>query len=121
MAFNSAVGYTNLPNGVFVPSIFSQKALKALRKTSVVEDITNTDYYGEIEKFGDTVRIMREPDVTITEYKRGAQLATQSLSDAEFTLTVDKANQFQFAIDDLEQKQSHINFETLASDRAAYN
>lgn len=121
MAFDRAAGYQNLPNGSFVPTIFSQKALKEFRKTSVVEDITNTDYFGEISNFGDTVRIMREPDIMITEYKRGQKVETQPLNDTDFTITVDKANKFQFAIDDLEQKQSHINFETLASNKAAYN
>jgi hypothetical protein len=43
MAFPAAPGYGNLPNGNFSPTIFSQKALKAFRKVSVVEDITNTD------------------------------------------------------------------------------
>jgi hypothetical protein len=120
MAFESAVGYANLPNGNFSPTIFSQKALLELRKTSVVEDVTNTDYFGEISKFGDVVTIMREPDITITPYKRGQEVTTQVLNDDDFTVTVDKANTFQFAIDDLEKRQSHINFEQLASNKAAY-
>lgn len=120
MAFESAVGYGNLPNGNFSPTIFSQKALLELRKSSVVEDITNTDYFGEISKFGDVVTIMREPSITISAYKRGDDVAPQVLSDDDFTVTVDKANKFSFAIDDLEKKQSHINFEQLASNKAAY-
>ena len=59
MAFTSAAGYANLPNGNFVPQIFSQKVLKFFRRASVVEDITNTDYTGEIENFGDTVKIIK--------------------------------------------------------------
>ena len=57
MAFNSASGHNNLPSGNFTPEIFSQKVLKFFRRASVAEDITNTDYAGEIENFGDTVRI----------------------------------------------------------------
>ena len=53
MAFNSASGYNNLPTGNFAPEIFSQKVLKFFRRASVAEDITNTDYTGEIENFGD--------------------------------------------------------------------
>jgi hypothetical protein len=41
MAFPAAAGYGNLPNGVFSPTIFSQKALLAFRKVSVIESITN--------------------------------------------------------------------------------
>ena len=42
-AFQRAVGYQNLPNGVFSPTIFSKKVQKQFRKTSVIEDITNND------------------------------------------------------------------------------
>ena len=39
----------------------AKKVQKFFRTASVVEDITNTDYAGEIENFGDTVRIIKEP------------------------------------------------------------
>lgn len=120
MAFPSTGGYTNLPNGVFSPTIFSARALKSFRKTSVVEDITNTEYFGEIANFGDSVRIMIEPDVTITPYTRGLSPAIQNLTDTDVTITVNKANYFSFAIDDIETKQAHLSWETLASNRAAY-
>ena len=60
MAFSNAAGYSNLSQGNFVPEIYSQKVLKFFRRSSVVEDITNTDYYGEIENFGDTVRVIND-------------------------------------------------------------
>jgi hypothetical protein len=120
MAFPAAPGYGNLPNGNFSPTIFSQKALKAFRKVSVVEDITNTDYFGEIANYGDSVRIIKEPDVTVVSYARGQQLIPQDLLDDELSMTVDQANAFSFLVDDIEQKHSHVNFETLASNRAAY-
>lgn len=120
MAFASASGYTNLPNGNFSPVIYSQKVQKEFRKTSVVEDITNTDYTGEISQFGDSVRIIKEPEITVSTYARGTTLATQDLADADFTMIVDQANYFQFSIDDIEAAHSHVNFMDLATDRAAY-
>ncbi|NBO18447.1 MAG: hypothetical protein EBV03_04325, partial [Proteobacteria bacterium] len=80
MAFPSAAGYGNLPNGVFSPVIYSQKVLKRFRRISVVEAITNTDYSGEIANFGDSVRIIIEPDVTVTAYQRGQQVMTLNVS-----------------------------------------
>lgn len=120
MAFAVASGYTNLPNGNFSPVIYSQKVQKEFRKTSVVEDITNTDYTGEISQFGDSVRIIKEPEITVSTYARGTTLATQDLADADFTMIVDQANYFQFSIDDIEAAHSHVNFMDLATDRAAY-
>jgi len=56
MAFPGAGGYANLPQGNFTPVIYSQKVLKFFRTASVSEAITNTDYAGEIENYGDLKR-----------------------------------------------------------------
>ena len=120
MAFKTAAGYGNLPNGNFSPVIYSKKVQSAFRKTSIVEDITNSDYFGEIANFGDTVRIIKEPEITVKEYARGTQVTPQDLDDEDFTLVVDKANYFAFKIDDIEEAHSHVNFESMASDRAGY-
>lgn len=120
MAFGSASGYNNLPNGNFSPVIYSQKVQKSFRNSSVVEDITNTDYMGEIANFGDSVRIIKEPEITVSSYLRGTSVAAQDLSDADFSLVVDQANYFMFKIDDIEAAHSHVNFMDLATDRAAF-
>lgn len=121
MAFTSASGYSNLPNGVFSPTLYSKKVQKQFRRTAVSESITNSDYFGEIKNFGDTVKIIKEPEVTVSAYARGTQLTPQDLEDSDFYLTVDRANSFIFRIDDIEKQQSHVNWMDLASDRAAYN
>jgi hypothetical protein len=120
MAFQSATGYGSLPNGKFSPVIYSQKVQKQFRKTSVVEDITNNDYFGEITAFGDSVQIIKEPEIAISKYARGTQLTSQDLEDQDFTLLVDRANSFQFQVDDIEKKQSHVNWLDMATDRAGY-
>ena len=120
MAFQTAAGYGNLPNGNFSPIIYSQKVQQAFRKSSVAESITNSDYFGEIANYGDTVRIIKEPEITVKEYARGAQITPQDLDDEDFSLVVDKANYFAFKVDDIEEAHSHVNFESLASDRAGY-
>jgi hypothetical protein len=121
MAFTTSAGYGNLPSGNFAPEIFSQKVLKFFRRASVAEDITNTDYTGEIENFGDTVNIMKEPTLTVTAYQRGSVINPQDLADDQITLVVDKANAFAFKIDDIEERHSHVNFEALATSSGAYS
>lgn len=121
MAFQVAAGWQNLPNGNFVPTIFSQKVQKFFRRESVVEAITNTDYYGEIAEFGDTVRIIKEPVITVAPYARGTTVLPQALADDDFSLTVDQANYFAFKVDDIENKQAHVNWEELATSSGAYS
>jgi len=121
MAFGSAGGYGNLPSGNFTPQIFSQKVQKFFRRASVVEDITNTDYAGEIENFGDTVKIIKEPTITVADYARGTAVSTQDLADDQITMTVDQGSYFAFKVDDIEERQSHVNFEALATSSGAYS
>ena len=121
MAFGSAGGYGNLPSGNFTPQIFSQKVQKFFRRASVVEDITNTDYAGEIENFGDTVKIIKEPTITVQDYARGTAVSTQDLADDQITLIVDQGSYFAFKVDDIEERQSHVNFEALATSSGAYS
>jgi hypothetical protein len=120
MAFPKATGYQNLPNGNFSPIIYSKQVQLAFRKSSVVEDITNSDYFGEIANMGDSVKIIKEPEVSVQSYARGTQITAQDLDDEDFTLVVDQSNYYAFKIDDIEAAHSHVNFMSLASDRAAY-
>ncbi len=120
MAFASASGYTNLPNGNFSPVIYSKQVQLAFRKSTVCGDITNSDYFGEISGQGDTVKIIKEPEISVSAYTRGETVAAQDLADADFSLVVDKSNYFAFKMDDIEEAHSHVNFMSLATNRAAY-
>ncbi len=81
MAFPSASGHGNLPNGNFSPVIYSKQVQLAFRKASTVEDITNNDYFGEIANMGDSVKIIKEPEVSVQSYARGTQITAQDLND----------------------------------------
>ena len=120
MAFGTAAGYGNLPNGNFSPVIYSKQVQLAFRKGSVADAITNSDYFGEIANMGDSVKVIKEPEITVKAYSRGTTITPQDLDDEEFSLTIDKANYFAFKVDDIEEAHSHVNFQELASNRAAY-
>ena len=120
MTVGAAAGWNNLAQGNFAPEVFSKDVLKFFRKDAVAMDITNTDYFGEISAFGDTVNIVKEPTITVADYTRGLNLEVQDLVDDGDTLTVDQAKYFAFAVDDIESKVSHVNWETLATSAASY-
>ena len=114
---NSVSGQTN---SFFLPSVYSKKVLNFFRKASVVEAITNTDYAGEISSFGDSVKIIKEPVISVSNYTRNADTTETLLTDAEITLVVDSAKAFKFIVDDIETNMSHVNFKEIASSSAAY-
>jgi len=107
-------------NSFFVPEIYSKKVQIALRKAAVAEAVCNTDYMGEISSFGDTVNIIKEPQIAVADYTRGLAVTSTDLTDQELVLTVDQAKSFSFKIDDLEKRFSHVNFQAIAADNAAY-
>jgi len=115
---NSVSGQTN---SFFLPSIYSKKVLNFFRKASVVEAITNTDYAGEISAYGDSVKIIKEPTITVYDYTRGSDTTSTKLTDQEITLVVDSAKAFKFIVDDIETNMSHVNFKEVASSSAAYS
>ena len=120
MAFQSAAGHNNLPNGNFSSVIYSKKVQLAFRKSTIAGDVTNSDYFGEISAQGDSVKIIKEPEITVSPYARGTQVNAQDLDDEDFSLVIDKSNYFAFKVDDIEEKHSHVNFMDLATNRAAY-
>jgi len=126
MAYNTAdqnfaqSSGSNFANNNFLPEVYSKKVLNFFRKASVAEAITNTDYAGEISAYGDSVRIIKEPVITVDQYERGADITKTVLTDAEVNLVVDTANAFKFIVDDIETSMSHVNFKEVASSSAAY-
>ena len=119
-ASNFNVSTAGQTNEFWVPEIFSKKIQNFFRKASVIEAITNTDYAGEISAFGDTVKIIKEPSVTVAAYTRAAATTKQYLGDQEVTLVIDKANSFKFIIDDIEERMSHVNWASVGASSAAY-
>jgi hypothetical protein len=117
---NFANSVSGQANSFFLPSIYSKKVLNFFRKSSVVEAITNTDYAGEISAYGDSVKIIKEPVISVYDYTRGSDTTQTKLTDQELTLVVDSAKAFKFIVDDIETKMSHVNFKEVASSSAAY-
>jgi len=117
---NFANSVSGQANSFFLPSIYSRKVLNFFRKSSVVEAITNTDYAGEISAYGDSVKIIKEPVISVSDYTRSADPTQTKLTDQEINLVVDSAKAFKFIVDDIESNMSHVNFKEVATSAAAY-
>ena len=117
---NFADSVSGQTNSFFLPSVYSKKVLNFFRKASVVEAITNTDYAGEISAYGDSVKIIKEPVISVSDYTRGSDTTDTKLTDQEISLVVDSAKAFKFIVDDIETNMSHVNFKEVATSSAAY-
>lgn len=94
----------------FAPQIWSAKILNALDKTLVYDKLFNRDYEGEITEAGSTVHIGSIGKVSVKAYTKGAAIAAPDAVNVEDqTLTIDKAEYFNVAVDDVDAAQSKIN------------
>jgi len=110
MSFPSAPGVTNIGSTTmrYIPALFSGKLLVKYYDATVLSMITNTDYEGEIKKFGDTVYIRSVPDLTIRTYVKGQTLVNEQPESTATTLTIDKGKYWSFVTEDLDKVQTDI-------------
>lgn len=94
----------------FAPQLWSAKILDALDKSLVYNKLFNNDYEGEITEAGSTVHIGSIGKVSVKAYTKGAAIAAPDAVNVEDqTLTLDKAEYFNVAVDDVDAAQSKIN------------
>ena len=107
----------------FIPQIWADEVLVNIHKAHVYGNpqIVNTDYEGDIKDFGDTVRISSIGTVTVSAYTRNTDMAApQVLESAQTILTIDQAQYFNFAVDDLDKAQANVNIMESAMKEAGY-
>lgn len=92
----------------FIPQLWSGKLVTKFYAATVFGDIANTDYEGEIKKFGDSVVIRTTPDITIREYKKGQKLVYENPESPAVDLNIDKGKYFACVCDDVDAYQSDI-------------
>jgi hypothetical protein len=97
--------YTQDGTNKNIPWAFSRKTLVKFYDSSVIPAITNTDYEGDIKNMGDKVVITTLPDVTISDYQKGANINWEDLESAAVEMTMDRAKYWAFKMDKIDIKQ----------------
>ncbi|MDY8025141.1 P22 phage major capsid protein family protein [Paenibacillus polymyxa] len=94
----------------FIPTIWSARLNESLKKNLVYGNVVNTDYEGEIQGQGSTVRINSIGAVTIGNYDKIAGIGNpQELDATQKTLVIDQAKYFNFQVDDVDAAQANVN------------
>ena len=113
LAYNSGGGhpsYSSSPSGTrtFIPEIWSGKMIEKFYDATVLAAISNTDYEGEIKKFGDKVKIRTMPTATIGDYTRGSPITYSKPDGAVVELDIDKGKYYAAEVDDVSAHQQDI-------------
>lgn len=107
----------------FIPQIWSAQLLESLKKSLVYgqEGVVNRDYEGEIQAYGDTVKINSIGSITVGDYQKNTDMDDpQVLTDATRTLVIDQAKYFNFQVDDIDRAQQRPKIMQAAMQEAAY-
>jgi len=101
--------YNGDPAGsAFIPEIWSGKLQVKFYKSTVLGEITNNDWEGEIKNQGDTVHIRSIPTITISSYSKGMNLSNQVPESTPLELTIDYGKYFSVIVDDVDAVQADV-------------
>jgi len=88
--------------GNFIPEVWSGKLQVKFYKSTVLGEITNNDWEGEIKGQGDKVHIRTIPTITIRSYTKGQNLTSEVPQSTPLELLIDKGKYFAVVLDDVD-------------------
>jgi len=114
--FTTSPEYT----GSFIPTLWSGKLLAKFYQNTMLSEITNTDYEGELRNKGDTIRIRTAPSITINDYTgAGSTLSTEVPTPIFQDMQVDQAKYFSVQTNDVLAQQADMDLMNMFTEDAA--
>ena len=103
----------------FIPEVWSGKLQVKFYKSTVLGEITNNDWEGEIKGQGDKVFIRTIPTINISNYQKGMNLTSQVPNSTPLELSIDKGKYFQVVLDDVDEVQADIKLMDIFTNDAS--
>ena len=114
-------GFDTTPSysGAFIPTLWSGKLLAKFYQNTILSEITNTDYEGELKNQGDTIRIRLAPSITIRDYTVGGTLTSEVPTPIFQDMQVNKGKYFNVQVSDVLAYQSDMDLMNMFTEDAA--
>jgi hypothetical protein len=106
-------------SGAFIPTLWSGKLLAKFYQNTILSEITNTDYEGELKSQGDTVRIRLAPSISIQDYTAGQSLNYEVPEPIFQDMQVNKGKYFGVQVNDVLAYQSDMELMNMFTEDAA--
>lgn len=119
VADNSKIGTNTAGDFRFIPVLWSSRINKAFYDQTVLGEITNNDYSGEISGMGDKVVIANSPTISIADYAIGDGITYARPPVNTTELVIDKAKSFAYKANDIERHQAKVEYMSEFADAAA--
>jgi len=113
--FNTATSYS----GAFIPTLWSGKLLAKFYQNTIMSEVCNTDYEGELKNQGDTIRIRLAPSISISDYTVGQTLSYEVPTPIFQDMQVTKGKYFGVQVSDVLAYQSDIALMNMFTEDAA--
>lgn len=113
--FNTSTSYS----GAFIPTLWSGKLLAKFYQNTMLSEVCNTDYEGELKNQGDTIRIRLAPTITISDYTVGQSLNYEVPTPIYQDMQVTKGKYFGVQVNDVLAYQSDMNLMNIFTEDAA--
>lgn len=113
--FNTSPAYS----GSFIPTLWSGKLLAKFYANTMLSEVCNTDYEGELKNQGDSIRVRIAPDITIRDYEVGSNLSYEVPTPIYRDMQVDKGKYFGVQVNDVLAYQADIDLMNTFTEDAA--
>lgn len=110
---------TNSYAGNFIPELWSGKLQVKFYKSTVLGEITNNDWEGEIKGQGDKVHIRTIPTITVRDYTKGMNLTNEVPVSTPLELTIDYGKYFSVVVDDIDAHQADVKLMDMFTNDAS--
>lgn len=114
-AFDTNPSYS----GAFIPTLWSGKLLAKFYQNTMLSEVANTDYEGELKNQGDTIRIRLAPSISISDYTVGQNLSYEVPTPSFQDMQVNKGKYFGVQVNDVLGYQSDMNLMNMFTEDAA--
>jgi hypothetical protein len=115
-AFDTNPSYS----GGFIPQLWSNKLNAKFYANTMMTEIANTDWEGEIKNQGDSIRIRTAPSITINDYAgAGTTLASEVPAPIYTDMQIDQGKYFSVQVNDVLAHQADMDLMNMFTDDAA--
>ena len=107
-------------SGGFIPQLWSNKLNAKFYANTMMTEIANTDWEGEIKNQGDSIRIRTAPSITINDYAgAGTTLASEVPAPIYTDMQIDQGKYFSVQVNDVLAHQADMDLMNMFTDDAA--
>lgn len=107
-------------SGSFIPQLWSNKLNAKFFANTMLSEVSNTDWEGEIKNQGDSIRIRTAPSITINDYAgAGTTLSSEVPVPIYTDLQINKGKYFSVQVNDVLAHQADLDLMDMFTDDAA--